>query len=374
MRIDVRYAGWDERALAMGLVDRLWRAGHRLSYDADLFDWMFKARRHLWDHDGYSFALASNGDEPVGIHAAIPFRLNVFGEEKLGLWRMIWIAVQDARAGNAGLLLHRAFDRPPYVNVSFGINDVVTRIYTAMNFSVLPDIPRHFAVLPGGEGAVRALLHIAYKDWDEARVNGIVAHFLTGVPSSPDAVVGLPVDWDAHGWSAIAPTVVGATRDHEYLKWRYVDHPRFAYRVVSVREREVVALAVWRAETIMAPGQAEPLCRMGRVVEFLVPDLALGPRLCSALLRDMVTEGMAAADYYGYHHGTGVLLDELGFRVTSSAADGGGIPSRFQPLDGGGGRLISALRAPGLPVPSFPPTADCRWLWTKGDSDQDRPN
>lgn len=377
MSITLRYAGWEDRAQAMSLVDQLWRRGHRLSWDVPLFDWMFGARRHLWDHDGYSFAIASNQDEPVGIHAGVPFRLNVRGESKLGLWRMLWIVVPDARAGNAGLLLHRAVDRPPYINVSFGINDLVARLYKAMGYALIPDIPRHVAVLPGGAAASDALLGIAYPTWEAARRTALVAALQVRVPDRQGGEVafGLPEDWERQGWAKLAPQVIGAARDQDYLTWRYVDHPGFTYRLLSVRQGADLALAVWRAETIRAPGQDGALCQMGRVVEILLPEPRLGPDLLAALYADMTAQGMALADYYGYHHATAQLLDGCGFRAAHDVVDGPLIPTRFQPLDGGTGTIKSGLHAPkGLEVPSFPVGPGGDWLWSKGDSDQDRPN
>lgn len=372
-RIELRYAGPQDKALCMGLIDTLWRKGHRLSWDEPLFEWMFGARAHLWDKPGYSFAIACNGDEPVGIHGGIPFRLNVHGDERLGVWRMFWIVVPDARAGNAGMLLHRAMDRPPYVSVSFGINDVVARLYKAMGWSMIPDIPRHVTILPNGVEAARRLLRRAYPDWAPARVDALIDAFRS-LPLAPaDGMeLGIPTDWDGAGWGRIAPNVIGASRDADYLAWRYRDHPGFDYRLVGVRKNGVPALAVWRAETISADGA--PLCRMGRVVEFLLPEPSAAPHLLAALLADMTAQGMDAADYYGYHYDTGRALDGLGFRATHAIEDGPAIPTRFQPLEGGGGRIHSGLRANGLPVPTFPAEPGGQWLWTKGDSDQDRPN
>jgi hypothetical protein len=79
------------------------------------------------------------------------------------------------------------------------------------------------------------------------------------------------------------------------------------------------------------------------------------------------------ADFYGYHGETRKWLQELGFRGAQSHADGSFIPSRFQPLDGKGGGIMSAIflrdgKSPGSE------DVECPWYWTKSDSDQDRPN
>ena len=80
-----------------------------------------------------------------------------------------------------------------------------------------------------------------------------------------------------------------------------------------------------------------------------------------------------AADFYGYHGKTREWLQEMGFCTSDSHADGSSFPSRFQPLDGKGGGILSAIF---LQDSAFPCSTDsqCPWYWTKSDSDQDRPN
>lgn len=80
-----------------------------------------------------------------------------------------------------------------------------------------------------------------------------------------------------------------------------------------------------------------------------------------------------AADFYGYHGQTREWLQEMGFRVSDAHPDGPYFPSRFQPLDGKGGGIMSAifLQDSALPCSN---DSECPWYWTKSDSDQDRPN
>ena len=49
------------------------------------------------------------------------------------------------------------------------------------------------------------------------------------------------------------------------------------------------------------------------------------------------------------------------------------LPSRFQPLDGKGGGIMSAIFLRDAKSPTQD-DCECPWYWTKSDSDQDRPN
>ena len=97
-------------------------------------------------------------------------------------------------------------------------------------------------------------------------------------------------------------------------------------------------------------------------------------RLCSAhFVGELDRAGAMAADFYGYHGGTRKLLQELGFKGASIHPDGGALPSRFQPLDGKGGGIMSAIFLRDAKSPTRD-DCECPWYWTKSDSDQDRPN
>ena len=83
--------------------------------------------------------------------------------------------------------------------------------------------------------------------------------------------------------------------------------------------------------------------------------------------------GALGADYYGYHGPTGERLEDGGMIPVSRVGDGGALPSRFQPIDGKGGGIMSAMLVQ-FDRPACVAGAACPWYWTKADSDQDRPN
>jgi len=150
--------------------------------------------------------------------------------------------------------------------------------------------------------------------------------------------------------------------------------PRFAYRMVTVPEGERTGLLVWRLETIRrsVPEGREDVDRIARIVELLPASEENARRLLAAALGEMEAAGALGADFYGYHAGANRALEEAGFLDCGSIEDGERLPSRFQPLDGKGGGILSAMFLK-EPAPGFAPP-DSAWYWTKSDSDQDRPN
>jgi hypothetical protein len=185
----------------------------------------------------------------------------------------------------------------------------------------------------------------------------------------------VPSDWDRRDWPDWASRTSGAARDADYLRWRYLDHPCFDYRFVTVPEGARTGLAVWRLEAIRADGPTGrvEVDRIGRLVEFLPVSRSNAETLLAAFLGQVAACDGMAADYYGYHGETRRWLEELGFPGTGFHQDGNALPSRFQPLDRKGGGIMSAMFVHDC-SPPCPDDPECPWYWTKSDSDQDRPN
>jgi hypothetical protein len=108
-------------------------------------------------------------------------------------------------------------------------------------------------------------------------------------------------------------------------------------------------------------------------LEFLPASPDNAPALFGAFVGEVDRVGAMAADFYGYHGETRKQLHELGFADAGIHPDGGALPSRFQPLDGKGGGIMSAIFLRDAKTPTRDDW-ECPWYWTKSDSDQDRPN
>ncbi|MGA3294945.1 MAG: hypothetical protein ABSE45_13295 [Candidatus Acidiferrales bacterium] len=377
MGVEFRFANLREYPRISDFLHEHWAKNHVYTRDRALFDWSFHRPGH-WDPESYSFSLAVDGDELVGILGGIPFTLNRFGQASKAVWIVNYVIRTDYRKGATALQLLSSFRKPEFsAVVAFGINPATVAIYQVLRGQVLPEIPRHFLVMPHQTERMACALHLAYPDWSDERAASLISGFeLPELPVAPLQMGhSLPCSWDEIDWPEHASRTIGAARDADFLTWRYRNHPVFNYRFLTVPEGKRTGLAVWRLETIRTetPHGRKDVDLIGRLVEFLPASAANAEALFGAFVGELDRAGAMGADFYGYHGETRKWLQELGFRGAQSHPDGPAIPSRFQPLDGKGGGIMSAIflrdgKSPGSD------DVECPWYWTKSDSDQDRPN
>lgn len=377
MNLELRFANRDEYPRIARFLNDHWAEQHIYTRSEALFRWTF-ARRTQWPQDGFSVAVAVCDGELAGILGGIPFAFNHFGNRCQGVWLANYVVREEQRKGPAALKLLSMLRGAPFgATLAFGINPATANIYRVLKGNVFPMVPRHVAVLPEAVGRMTALLRIANPDWSAETAGCLAERYSFGdnLPSGPDALDAIPADWDKANWAEIAPATIGAARDRDYLDWRYVQHPQFHYRFIALQEGPRTGLAVWRLETIYraaSNGAREPVDCIARILEFLPVSNENASALLGCLVNDIRKEGAIGADYYGYHGKTREMLNTVGFREACDA-DVERIPSRFQPLDGKGGGILSAGFLP-AGVPPCTLDSDCSWYWTKSDSDQDRPN
>jgi hypothetical protein len=377
MAVTFRYATYDEYPPIRQFLDEYWAKDHIYVRDRALFDWTFN-RKPLWTDEGYSFALAHEGGELVGILGAIPFEFNCFGKRSTGVWIANYVIRPDHRKGSIALQLLSMFRRPCFQPViAFGINPATATIYRVLRGEVLPHIPRYFAVLPDAVARMVKFLSIAHPEWPREKAEEVAETFrLHAIPAvTCHANPVIPSEWDTRDWPAIAERTVGAARDMQYLAWRYQVHPRFSYRFLSIPEGRSNGLLVWRLEPVRraTPEGREEVDRIGRIVEFLPASAENASALIGLFLKELKEAGAFGADFYGYHGESRAGLAANCFKPVDCHPDGDAVPSRFQPLDGKGGAILSAIFPP-EGAPSCSLDDHCPWYWTKSDSDQDRPN
>jgi hypothetical protein len=377
MSLEVRYAHWEDYPRLSAFLDTYWAKDHVYVRQRPLFDWTF-GRRTFWPHDGYSFALAADHGAVVGILGGVPFTMNCFGSSSRGVWLANYLVHPDYRRGALALRLLNMFRQPQFdVTIAFGVSTMAVPLYTALRARILETIPRHVGMLPQALPRVCHLLHLAYPAWSVARVQTLADALQWPQPAVAPSRHGttLPDDWDQQDWPHWAACTVGAVRDTAYLRWRYQAHPDFTYHLLTVPEGKRTGLVVWRLETIQraTPQGREPVDHIGRLVEFLPTSQANAQALLACFWQALQEADAIGADYYGYHSGIGAWLQAAGFHASQHCVDGLAMPARFQPLDGKGGGIVSAVFAPDhILAPST--MARCPWYWTKSDADQDRPN
>ena len=209
----------------------------------------------------------------------------------------------DHRRGPTALQLLAMFRQPRFsACVAFGINPATSAIYRVLRGEVLPLIPRHFVVLPGGAERMRDLLDIAHPDWEGERARSLADAFsLAGISDEHDRLRrrysrrlgprGLAGTGRLHHWArrATATTWSGATCAIR----------RFEYRPIAAPEGGRTGLAVWRLETIrrQTPEGRRDVDRIARLVEFLPVSRANARALFTAFLQQACAAGAFGADY-----------------------------------------------------------------------------
>ncbi len=390
----------DQYPLAADFLHRYWAPHHIYTRDKALFDWTFH-REGFAGGDTYTFAVAEQDGEVVGVLGGIPFRFNDRGRERPAFWLANWKLRDEFRRGTTGLDLLNHFYAPlDQVTISFGINPIVARLYNAMHWQVMENIPRYFAVHPGRADDFARLLHLANPAWPVGK--GLtMARALLAQPARATSVAGFappdPAEWDQRSWASLRQELTGPVRDAAYLQWRYAAHPTFQYRFIQIadsaagvltggacpgnayqreRPRQSIGLLVWRLETIRhkVGDQLHDVARIGRLVEFLPTSPQNASHLLAHLWDSLDAAGAFGCDCYLYHGKLGKWLADAGMHRLDDHPDGNAVPSRFQPLDAAGGQIRSAVSLRTPPFPAWPFSRDCNWYWTKSDSDQDRPN
>ena len=377
--VDVNLVPKSEYHAIAAFIDQYWARDHIYCRSRSLFDWTF-ADNPSWQGEGYSFATARVGNEIVGILGAIPFALNLFGETRPACWLANWMVAPSARATAAGLRLIRVFtDDLEWNAFSLGINEPVTPLYRAMRWELVTDWPRWVMSGPGQRNQCSDLLRQCHPDWADTRIRALSDRL--GESTEMGVISGnigrsLSREWDSRGWAHISSEMSGATRDFDYLSWRYQDHPTFDYEFLTISDGERQGLMVWRKQDIVSDisgGGAEVISRVARIVEFL-PCSENNARSLIGFLESWMSEyNIVFADCYMQHKYYCEWLSQGGFERIDNVTDGEHFPSRFSPLDGKSGNIRSAIKlAPDTlgEMKSRPES----WYWTKSDADQDRPN
>ncbi len=371
----------DQYPLAADFLHRHWAANHIYTRDKALFDWTFH-------HEGmsqagvYSFAVAEQDSQIVGVLGGIPFRFNDRGDQRPAFWLANWKLRDEFRRGTTGLQLLDHFYAPPHrVTISFGINPTVARLYDAMRWHVIDNIPRYFAVHPARADEFAGLLQLGNPSWPagehQKMANALLGHPLRATSAATFAPPE-PQQWNQRSWEPLRLELTGAARDAAYLDWRYVRHPSFQYNFIQIPETAPgpIGLLVWRLETIRQKvgDQLIDVARIGRIVEFLPASKQNAASLLSHLWNVLDAAGALGCDCYLYHGRLGQWLTDAGLHRLDDHPHDNSVPSRFQPLDSAGGQIRSAVSLRTGPFPAYPFASDCTWYWTKSDSDQDRPN
>lgn len=323
----------------MGFIDRHWSKGHVLAIDDKLMHWQHGDPA---SPQALNWLCARVGDQLVGILGYIPMRVfdpSIPAGKRL-VWLALWKTTSDAPAG-AGLRLLRALpDFEPLDAIGvLGINPAHPPMYRALGWETgeltqhlaFTGQPRSFSILGAPEGfAPPALNGGAAKlhEWD-------------GEATAPRTT---------------QPAVNAALKSDAYFAARYLQHPRYRYRVMEVlhrgARRGLLATRLAQAQRSQVlrlvdyAGELEAFAEMGSALASLIDD-------SGAEYADFWESGMPPE-----------VLRHLGMHAVP-ALFGVMAPNFFEPFLARSGRIEFAIKSrdavPGMVI-------------VRGDGDQDRPN
>ena len=353
-------------------VDEYWRSGHILANDRELLTWQHPRES---DRDHLSVLVADSDGEMAGTLGVIPTGFCLRGERTTTSWMSMWLASPKSRKQRTGLLLLRQLIGSGQGTVAtLGANPLSLGIYRGLGFSTVPGIHRWVRVC--SEASFRRFAENRPSPLPEDCLSAVIKTSQQQAPGTSKQVrlrewnAGIEKCWDEAWKHRFAPRLWGTWRDAEYIRWRYVNHPRFHYRVLVAEQQgqgEPTGLLVYRVETIM--GRQD---RLIRVVEFL-SDETSGPALATAVVEAGEHAEATFADFYCSGTQWAEPLESAGFvRQDSLPA---ALPGLFHPLDWGDHQLALAFYVPtefGVSSDEIVQGPDS--YITRSDCDQDRPN
>ena len=377
MTNEVRLLGLNEYSSIASFIDQHWKKDHAYARNKDLFDWTFRDNPAWNQRDCYSFSVMEDKGSIIGMLGAIPFKLNDHGKTINACWLTNWIVLPEVKGGKGLALLNFFSKEQGFDTVSFGINNKVAKLYTALGWQEMPPINRMEWINPFMIGSAEALIRMTNPTGhdDEIREYIAQASAVTFTNDRPEAHSLTEIDaarWDREGWNIWIKKTIGCAREYAYLNWRYVRHPIYQYETRVIVEDDRLGLIVWRSEITLKVdpnGEFEDHVPFIRIVEFLPVSDTNARKLISICLFEGTAEGAVAADFYCYNAELIQTLKRIGFFISGDTS-GVRLPNHTQPIDRG-----SNIRST-IKVISHKGQAhqDTEWYWTRSDSDQDRPN
>lgn len=366
--METRWFRKSEQSLLKEAIDSIWAKGHVFTRNDTLLNHMFfenPFRNLVVKGDDFSFLGLWDEGRIVGILGVIPYEVNVKGKKALGAALTNWKV--DSKYAGAGLKLLNSVKRYNLsIILSLGINSTVAKLYHALNWYVLDDVPRWIGFV--NRNKVAAAI---FKNTDDTLISScrelrpiICKHDLKHVSYLDEQ------KWNQFYWNVFARRTIGFARSYAFLNWRYLKHPVFEYQILAVIDQQgcYTGLLVYRVEEIMNGSY-----KIGRIVEFMALDHQSSIALANEIL--LRNEDVLFWDFYNLSGISAWALENIGFqRKPDWLRDEIVVPTRFQPLDLSCVNMMASMYVSDDVKEQYNLMSDLQWYVTKGDSDQDRPN
>ncbi len=308
----------------------------------------------------------------------IPFKLNIYGKIVKACWLVNWFTLPEARNGPTGLKLLSLFTKKyGYDKISFGINNKIKKLYSALDWHHMPKILRiewinHAKIKDARKFLKKSNPNASVKEINDyiSRHSNIFKYKVNMPRQTLDSIK--PSLWNKYGWLPWSKKVIGCARDFSYLNWRYLKHPNYKYETQILIEGGEIGLIIWRIETtkiISANGRYKNYYNFARIVEFLPVSKSNAEFLMSIFITDAIKAGAIAADFYNYNISLISMLKKLGFCFAKNESCIS-LPNFTQPILKSNA-VRSCIKISSKKQKSL---KNFDWYWTISDSDQDRLN
>ncbi|AOK90569.1 hypothetical protein AOU00_12445 [Paenibacillus polymyxa] len=374
--MEIRLFRRDETDLYMEAIDKIWRKSHILSKDKALADFMFyntpQHEKYVGKENYGAIGVWEDG-KIVGLGGLMLFEFNLNGETEAACNVTNSIVLEEYRSSMAGLLLYaKPLDLYPFFcNFGIGLSkfsmrvspaaisrDIVTQpIYKLDRMVGILDKKKTSEVLLDGNenylrnyGMVRKVTQYGDKTVRQELVKD---------------------RWDSFYYTHIAPKTISVSRNFEFLSWRYLNHPTFNYLVYTAQDQagNYEGLFIARVESIV-----NNTAKILRIVEFISKNQDASIALANKIVEIGTEEAVLFADFYCTTDMFNFGLESVGFKKEFTSDDDKIVlPSRFQPVDLSVVNLNACLSFYGKKVKRLN-LLNNNIYFTKGDSDQDRPN
>lgn len=325
---------------AVRFFENVYAPGHILTVPEHL-RWQFTDHPQA-DGDHRSLIL-DDGSRIAGFLGIIPARTKVGEHSRIAGWCANLVASPDVRNRGAGAVLLREAAKRFDLLITTGYNALSAPVLEALEWKLLPPLSRWISVLR------------ADRSGAPATINSLP------VASSNFAIepVGrFGASWDA-SWQGIRRHFACTTeREAAYLNWRFIDHPKIRYTVLSASDKE--GFRGYGAVRI----EDSPTLTGGRVVDLVGEDDAVSDILCT-MVGHAADAGADFLDFFASGDRYATALRKAGF-VPADREPYRTVPAFLLPLDRRRNDITFAVRQKEGGINAGD------WYVVKSDGDKDR--
>jgi hypothetical protein len=341
-----------------------------IAFREDFFQWQYADSARTVDDGGEHSALAAFDDKEIAAISLVTMApIHVNGQTIAGGWHTDWFA--DRSAGGVGLtLMAEQLRRHRFLGVS-GQSMAAATVFGRMRPACCWfDLPRLFAVSDPGAVGELILSASSRPGASSSELRAFLSTFRVAKPSGAATQCQVEEFDETYDetWATVRARFFAATdRTSRYMNWRYVRHPIFDYQRVCYESPAGPVYFVWREERIEGHDKF-----VARICE-IIGEPAAAAAAFPTFFADIRDRGASFADFFCSSVELNEALLQAGMRYVITMSDFD-LPRLLSPLSRDDRKTLHFAYS--FSSDAAPPNVSQhhRCYFTKGDSNQDRPN